>query len=215
MLKDSFKRDGMVMHMAGAAMLTSMENPPDADTLLENEKILKSHEGIFSPFRGALKLPIVINMAMSDDPEEYLVLVRKAYDMICARMGSRNESYYAAAMSVASMAGSENELESCVEKSMEMISENKTIDELLQELGMTREEIDAEVAEADAFLKTQRGFGGPIGGSGMRKAYAEILVCISKSRESNAAGIAAGEAISKAAESRFRAAMIMNLNMNH
>lgn len=206
LLKDEFKREGMVMHLTGAAMLASMEDAPGAEALIENEKTLKKLEGIFSPFRGVLKLPVVINMAMSEDPEEYLRLVRKAYDLICAKMGSRNERYYVPAMSVAAGAGSEDELAGRVDDNLALMTEDRSLDDLLAELGMSEDEIESAAAEVEEFLKAQKGFGALAGGAKMRKAYAKMLVCIAKSKEAGAADIVSADAVDKAMESRFRAA---------
>ena len=204
LLKENFKREGMAMHMMGAAILTSIENAPDAETLLENEKILKKLEGIFSPFRGFLKLPVIINMAMSDDPEEYLKLVRKAYDLICSKKGSRNESFYIPAMSVALDAGTEDELADIIDESG-LLVEGKDMDALLSELGLSDEELASDVKEVAAFLKTQKGFGSLSGGSKMRESYAKMLVSIAVSKGSEAAELVAEDAVTKAIESRYRA----------
>ena len=212
MRKENFKREGMAMHMMGAAILTSIENAPKAAALIENEKILKKHEGIFSPFRGSLKLPVIINMAMSDDPEDYLKLVRKAYDLICSRKGSRNESFYIPAMGVALNAGTEDELAEIIDESG-LLDDEKDMDELLSELGLSEEELDADIKEAADYLKTQKGFGALAGGSKMREGYAKMLVAIARSGGSEAAELAAEDAVNKAIESRFRAMQTMHTHM--
>ena len=204
LLKENFRRERMAMHMMCAAILTSIEDAPDAEALLENEKILKKLEGIFSPFRGFLKLPVIINMAMSDDPEEYLKLVRKAYDLICSRKGSRNESFYIPAMSVALAASSEDEMAELIDESG-MLDDGRDMDALLAELGLSGEELASDVKEAAEFLKNQKGFGALAGGSKMRESYAKMLVSIAVSRGSEAAELVAEDAVTKAIESRYRA----------
>ena len=204
MLKENFKREGMAMHMMGAAILTSIENAPDAEALLENEKILKKLEGIFSPFRGFLKIPVIINMAMSEDPENYLKMVRKAYDLICSKKGSRNESFYIPAMSVALDAGTEDDLAEIIDESG-LLDDGMDMDALLSELGLSDEELANDVKEAADFLKTQKGFGALSGGSKMRESYAKMLVSIARSEGSEAAELAAEDAVNKAIESRYRA----------
>ena len=212
-LKENFKHDGMAMHLMGAALLTSIENAPDGETLKKNEKILKKHEGIFSPFRGVLKLPVIINMSMREDAEEYLRMIRVAYDLICAKMGSRNERYYLPATSLAMAADTEDELAEIVDKSEQLLAADRSMDDLMTELGLSEEEITKDIKEVSDYLKTQKGFGAIGIGSEMRKTYAKMLVGIARSSDSAAAEITSGEVLDKAIESRYRAAQTAFSNL--
>lgn len=206
LLRENFKNDGMAMHMMGAALLSSSDEEADADRLLECERILKKCEGFFSPFRGVLKLPVIINMGRKDDPEEYLRLVRKAYDLICADRGSRDERYYLPAMAIASEADSEEDLADLISSSDELFAEKRDLDDLLETAGMSEEDIETEVHEAGEYLKGQKGFGFMGAGSAMREMYAKMLVCIAQGQKTYAADVTSESALDDAIINRYRAA---------
>ena len=130
--------------------------------------------------------------------------MRKAYDLICSRKGSRNESFYIPAMSVALAADSEDELSELIDESG-ILDDEKDMDALLAELGLSEDEVQSDVKEAAEFLKNQKGFGALAGGSKMRESYAKMLVSIAGSKGSEAAELVAEDAVTKAIESRYRA----------
>ena len=205
MLRENFRNEGSAMHLMGAAILSSIEDGPDAKELKECEKILKKHEGFFSPFRGALKFPVIINMSRKEDPVDYLRLVREAYDMICISMRSRNERYYLPAMEIAAEASSEEDISDLVEERESSFDEAAEFSTLLAELKMDEKKATSEVRDAEEFLGTQKGFGVMGVGPELKHMYAEMLVCIAGGKGEEAGRLAARHALDDALQSRFKA----------
>ena len=173
--------------------------------LAECEKLLKKIEGFFSPFRGALKLPVIIYMAVSDDPEDYLKRVRSAYDMICEQQGSRNERYYLKAMQTAAAADSEEEIKEILDENRGQTDEDLSFDALIEDLDMGRDEAEREIKDAEGYLGMQKGFGVMGASQKLKDIYAAMLVCMAHGKGAEASGLAARLALDDALGSRFRA----------
>lgn len=101
-LRESFKYEGMAMHLMGAAVMTSSGEKIDVAEYKKCEEFLDSKTGVFSPLRGLLKMPMVINLALSSDREEYYDRVHDVYEDIIESRNSKDERLLLAAMIIAS-----------------------------------------------------------------------------------------------------------------
>lgn len=102
MLRDSFRYEGMAMHLMGAAVMTSSGEKLDVADYKKCEEFLDSKTGVFSPLRGLLKMPMVINLALSSDRELYYDRVHDVYEDIIESRNSKDERLLLAAMIIAS-----------------------------------------------------------------------------------------------------------------
>lgn len=68
-IKSTFSWDSQYMIPICASSLCEAGTMADADTLKQCRKILDSKTGIFSNFKGNVRLPIITKLAISDDPE--------------------------------------------------------------------------------------------------------------------------------------------------
>ena len=110
LLKENFRHEGMVMHLMGAAVMTAAGDALGISKYKKCEDYIDSRAGVFSSLRGILKVPMVINMALSKDPEDYFEKVQQVYAGINASRGSKDERLFLAAMIIASAAGSYDEI---------------------------------------------------------------------------------------------------------
>jgi len=104
MLKENFRHEGMVMHLMGAAVMTAAGEALSITKYKKCEDFIDSRAGVFSSLRGILKVPMVINMALSKDPEVYFDKVQQVYADINESRGSKDERLFLAAMIIASKA---------------------------------------------------------------------------------------------------------------
>ena len=101
MLRDNFRYEGMAMHLMGAAVMSSTDDKIDVADYKKCEEFLDSKTGVFSPLRGLLKMPMVINLALSSDKEEYYDRVHDVYEDIIESRNSKDERLLLAAMIIA------------------------------------------------------------------------------------------------------------------
>ena len=304
-LRDNFKYEGMVMHMMGAAVMTASGGEVGVKELIKCEDYIDSRAGVLSSLRGVFKMPMVINMAMSKNPEKYFDTVQKVFDEIKEERMSKDERLFLAAMIIASATNDrekisemvevtgkifdnteassrffadmscyftaasvvsggvrdadafKEEFENCKEEleaqsgigiipedlcmlmaampgdTEEKCERAKSISEALADkrirlgsgdaasmlasltaLNMSPEEIATAVADADAFLKDQKGFGlMGIGRSG-RHLYAALLTCIAYSEGGERGHIVVKSAVADAMDSLY-VMMINSTNMMH
>lgn len=115
LLKDNFRHEGMVMHLMGAAVMTAAGEALNIMKYKKCEDFIDSRAGVFSSLRGILKVPMVINMAMSKDPEVYFDKVQQVYADIYESRGVKDERLFLAAMIIASKAQSYDEISDLIE----------------------------------------------------------------------------------------------------
>lgn len=109
-LRDTFRWEGEVMLLLGSLILTSVGYKADEEELRKCEEILRNREGLFSPLRGNLKMAALCSMAVSNDPENYIADVNRAYNLIRIGMGRWDERCYLAALIMSSMISDKEEL---------------------------------------------------------------------------------------------------------
>ena len=105
----------MVMHLMGAAVMTAAGEALSISKYKKCEDYIDSRAGVFSSLRGILKVPMVINMALSKDPEAYFEKVQQVYADINESRGSKDERLFLAAMIIASKAGSYDEISELID----------------------------------------------------------------------------------------------------
>lgn len=115
LLKSSFKYEGMVMHMMGAAVLTASGDELGMKDYIKCEDFMDSRAGVLSSLRGMFKMPMIVNMAMSKNPDKYFDTVQKVYDEIKEERGSKDERLYPAAMIIASAAKDRQDISDMVD----------------------------------------------------------------------------------------------------
>ena len=72
LLRESFKREGIAMHLTGAAAMTGSGGELTLENLKKCEDFLDTKAGVFSSIRGILKMPMIVNMALSGKAEDVL-----------------------------------------------------------------------------------------------------------------------------------------------
>ena len=70
-LHNCYKWSSMTLRCVGAALMLDYDHNLDLETLKEAKKYLKAKEGIFSSFRSNREIPLIVNIAYSDDWDEY------------------------------------------------------------------------------------------------------------------------------------------------
>lgn len=82
MIKSVFGWESSYMYPVSAAIFADQHQTPDVQRLKMCESLLKQNTGIFSNFRGTLKLPMVSLIAVSPDPEEKMRRALQVYDSL-------------------------------------------------------------------------------------------------------------------------------------
>ncbi len=115
LLRESFKREGIAMHLMGAAAMTGSGGELTLENLKKCEDFLDTKAGVFSSIRGILKMPMIVNMALSGKAEDYYETVQRAYGDIKENRGTKDERFFLAAMIIASAVNSDEEITADVE----------------------------------------------------------------------------------------------------
>ncbi len=140
-LHDLFRWEGDEMHLLGSSILTSADTKPDIDKLKECDKILKENSGVFSTFRGHVKMTIICTMYGMENPAEYFHKVDIAYkQMKFAKWGS-DELNALAAVLLAERAVDEEDLN-------ELIAETSTAYSMLRAEKAIKSEMNLVVIAA-------------------------------------------------------------------
>lgn len=116
LLRESFRREGIAMHLMGAAVMTGSNGEISIEDLKKCEDYLDTKAGVFSSIRGILKMPMIVNMALSGNMEEYYESVRRIYEDIKENRGTKDERFFLAAMIIASAVENDEETSDIVER---------------------------------------------------------------------------------------------------
>lgn len=81
-LRSVFTLDNNLMILAGAAVLAGMGAAADVVKIREARELLRGKKGVFSNFRGNLRIPLICVMSIQPDPEAYLDSVTEVMDSI-------------------------------------------------------------------------------------------------------------------------------------
>ena len=81
-IKSTYVWDSSYMYPVAAAIFTGANVQAEETRLKESESVLKENTGIFSNFRGTLKLPMVSLLAVSGKPEEKMQNALEVYRLL-------------------------------------------------------------------------------------------------------------------------------------
>ena len=93
-----YKSDNPALHLIGGTVLTASERRADAKALEKCMRILRIHEGIFSPIRGIMRTVTSVNMSLSDDPVKYYRSLRTTCDLLRVNRGGKPQLQYMTSM---------------------------------------------------------------------------------------------------------------------
>jgi len=99
-LRKAFPGTVNSMHGVGALMCAAAGKSIDLEYIKECKKIFKENTGIFSALREHLMLPIVVKMALAEDPEKYLKGIQEVHDKISEGYLINNEGRVMAAITI-------------------------------------------------------------------------------------------------------------------
>lgn len=81
-IKSDYIWESSYMYPVAAAIFTGAHQQADAGRLKEAEYVLKDNTGIFSNFRGTLKLPMIALLGVSANPEEKMQNALEVYRLL-------------------------------------------------------------------------------------------------------------------------------------
>ncbi len=87
-LQDIFAYGNKKIVFSAAAIISSYGIPADKKKIIFCKNLLKKRVDILSGLRGQMYPVLVIKMALSSDPEDYLRRVKKIYSILRTRIGS-------------------------------------------------------------------------------------------------------------------------------
>lgn len=70
-MHEAFRWNNESMMLAGSSFFVGLNMEADTDQLKACEEILKRKTGIFSPYRGNVRMPLLCKMAAAENPEQY------------------------------------------------------------------------------------------------------------------------------------------------
>lgn len=82
MIHKNFVWNMDMMSITGAVIYTGEGKTADIQRIKECKTILKKHQGVFSEFRQNMEIPVLCKMALSDDPEGYLLKLINTYNVL-------------------------------------------------------------------------------------------------------------------------------------
>ena len=116
--KFMFEKD--LMNTAAGLIFTVAEKEADIDKLTECRNILKKHTGFFSEYRETVKLALLSEMALTDDPEQYIEDVKDVYKKL-HKGHFRDNSYMVLAAMLLCDLGRQNDADAIIEKHNEIL----------------------------------------------------------------------------------------------
>ncbi len=81
-IKDDFMWDNSYIIHVCAASLTAKGIEADPEKMIACKKLVNDKTGVFSNFRGNVKLPVITYLAASENPEEKLEKAKQIYEML-------------------------------------------------------------------------------------------------------------------------------------
>lgn len=77
-----FRFEKPIMSIASALIYTGANKAADIEKLAECRSILKQHAGYFSEYRDIVKLALISEMALSENPDRYIEDVKAVYEKL-------------------------------------------------------------------------------------------------------------------------------------
>lgn len=90
-----------MMNLSGALLFTQNDIEVNKEEFKLCEKLLKDRTGIFSDFRGNVKIPVICKMVLADNSEEYLDKLERLYKLLKHIKWGGNEHKIMAAVAIA------------------------------------------------------------------------------------------------------------------
>ena len=118
--KFMFEKD--MMSIAAGLIFTGADKEADIEKLTECRKILNKHTGFFSEYRDAVKLALLSEMALSEDPELYIEDVKAVYKKL-HKGKFRDNSYMVLAAMLTRDLGKQENADEIVEKHNEIMKQ--------------------------------------------------------------------------------------------
>lgn len=78
-ISKKFMFEKALMSVAAGLIFTGADREADVEKMAEYRKILNEHTGFFSEYRDIVKLTLISEMAMSDEPEQYIEDVKAVF----------------------------------------------------------------------------------------------------------------------------------------
>lgn len=114
-IKENFKWENEYIIPACSMLYTEKDTLADKEALMQCNDIVKKEAGIFSNFRGNVKMVLITKMELSDNPKQYFDKVVKIYNLLKKDKWCASEYTVIAAMTIADYEG-DSEPEEIVEK---------------------------------------------------------------------------------------------------
>ena len=112
-IRKSFPGQMKMMQDLGAVMCEAAGKSIDKARIKECMKLLKKSSSFVSSFRGNIKLPVCISMALSDDPASYIDEVKETYSSLSEHFVFGNDQRALCAMVIYQNSEKERRAEIC------------------------------------------------------------------------------------------------------
>ena len=119
-ISKKFKFEKPIMSIAAGLIYTGADREVDIEKMTECRDILKRHAGHFSEYRDIVKLALISEMALSDEPEQYIDDVKSVYEKL-HKGKFRDNSYMVLAAMLLCNLGRQNAADEIIEKHNEIM----------------------------------------------------------------------------------------------
>ncbi|MBP5363366.1 MAG: DUF4003 family protein [Ruminococcus sp.] len=119
-ISKKFMLEKAMMSMAAALIFTGEDKEADVEKMAECRKILSKHTGVFSEYRDTVKLALLSEMSLSEDPEKYIDDVKDIYKKLNKGNLTDNSNMVLAAMLICDL-GRQDSTDKIIEKYNEIM----------------------------------------------------------------------------------------------
>lgn len=119
-ISGKFVFEKSLMSIAAGLIFTAAGREADIDRMKECQSILNQHTGFFSEYRDTVRLALLSEMALSDNPEQYIEDVKTVYKKL-HRGHFENNSYMVLAAVLLCDSGRQNDTDEVIEKHNEIM----------------------------------------------------------------------------------------------
>ena len=156
--KFMFEKD--VMSIAAGLIFTGADQEADIEKMSGCRKILSEHTSFFSEYREDVKLALLSEMSLSDEPEQYIDDVKKVYKKLHKRKLRDNSYMVLAAMLICGL-GRQDDADEIVEKHNELMKQMDKLHPILTNsedisyvilLSLSDRPIDSIISDMNALI---------------------------------------------------------------
>ena len=153
-----FLFENNLMCTAAGLIFTGADREADPERMKECRRILKQHTGVFSEYRDAIRLALLSEMALSEDPEQYIEDVKAVYRKIHKGHFKDNSYMVLAAMLICDF-GKQEHADEIIEKYHEIMQRMEKQHPILTDaedisyvilLALSDRPVDAILSDMDA-----------------------------------------------------------------